>query len=168
MSLLSQVSASLLAPNDLDEGRLQQLLGSLMSHQVEFGDLYFQRSWHESWMLEDGIVKDGSYNIDQGVGVRAVSGEKTGFAYSDELSLLALQQSVTAARGIAAAGAHGKVKAWARTEANLLYPAMDPLQTLDKHQKIALLEQMDKFARSLDPAINQVMASISGVYEEIL
>ncbi|MFM5266933.1 metalloprotease TldD [Aeromonas caviae] len=168
MSLLSQVSASLLAPNDLDEGRLQQLLGSLMSHQVEFGDLYFQRSWHESWMLEDCIVKDGSYNIDQGVGVRAVSGEKTGFAYSDELSLLALQQSVTAARGIAAAGAHGKVKAWARTEANLLYPALDPLQTLDKQQKIALLEQMDKFARSLDPAINQVMASISGVYEEIL
>ncbi|MBL0547053.1 metalloprotease TldD [Aeromonas jandaei] len=168
MSLLSQVSASLLAPNDLDEGRLQQLLGSLMSHQVEFGDLYFQRSWHESWMLEDSIVKDGSYNIDQGVGVRAVSGEKTGFAYSDELSLLALQQSVTAARGIAAAGAHGKVKAWARTEANLLYPAMDPLQTLDKQQKIALLEQMDKFARSLDPAINQVMASISGVYEEVL
>lgn len=168
MSLLSQVSASLLAPHDLDEGRLQQLLGSLMSHQVEFGDLYFQRSWHESWMLEDGIVKDGSYNIDQGVGVRAVSGEKTGFAYSDELSLLALQQSVTAARGIAAAGAQGKVKAWARTEANLLYPALDPLQTLDKHQKIALLEQMDKFARSLDPAINQVMASISGVYEEVL
>ncbi len=68
MSLLSQVSASLLAPHDLDEGRLQQLLGSLMSHQVEFGDLYFQRSWHESWMLEDGIVKDGSYNIDQGWG----------------------------------------------------------------------------------------------------
>ncbi|MGY3859519.1 PmbA/TldA family metallopeptidase, partial [Aeromonas intestinalis] len=107
MSLLSQVSASLLAPNDLDEGRLQQLLGSLMSHQVEFGDLYFQRSWHESWMLEDGIVKDGSYNIDQGVGVRAVSGEKTGFAYSDELSLLALQQSVTAAGGGGAARAAG-------------------------------------------------------------
>ncbi len=83
--------------------------------------------------------------------MRAVSGEKTGFAYSDELSLLALQQSVTAARGIAAAGAQGKVKAWARTEANLLYPALDPLQTLDKQQKIALLEQMDKFARSLDP-----------------
>jgi TldD protein len=73
-----------------------------------------------------------------------------------------------AAGGIAAAGVQGKVKAWARTEANLLYPAMDPLQTLDKHQKIALLEQMDKFARSLDPVINQVMASISGVYEEIL
>ena len=96
-------------PHDLDEGRLQQLLGSLMSHQVEFGDLYFQRSWHESWMLEDGIVKDGSYNIDQGWGC-APSAAKTGFAYSDELSLLALQQSVTAARGIAAAGAHGKVK----------------------------------------------------------
>ncbi|EOD54782.1 peptidase U62 modulator of DNA gyrase [Aeromonas molluscorum 848] len=90
------------------------------------------------------------------------------FAYSDELSLRALQQSVTAARGIAAAGAEGKVKAWARTSANLLYPALDPLQTLDKHQKIALLEQMDKFARSLDPAVTQVMASINGVYEEIL
>ncbi|QYH28992.1 metalloprotease TldD [Aeromonas salmonicida subsp. masoucida] len=123
MSLLSQVSASLLAPNDLDEGRLQQLLGSLMSHQVEFGDLYFQRSWHESWMLEDGIVKDGSYNIDQGVGVRAVSGEKTGFAYSDELSLLALQQSVTAARGIAAAGAQGN-QAWAVYE-EILVAATD-------------------------------------------
>jgi TldD protein len=122
---LSQVSASLLAPNDLDEGRLQQLLGSLMSHQVEFGDLYFQRSWHESWMLEDGIVRMAATTSIRG-GVRAVSGEKTGFAYSDELSLLALQQSVTAARGIAAAGAQGKVKAWARTEANLLYPALDP------------------------------------------
>ena len=104
----------------------------------------------------------------RGSGCAPSAARRTGFAYSDELSLLALQQSVTAARGIAAAGAHGKVKAWARTEANLLYPAMDPLQTLDKHQKIALLEQMDKFARSLDPAINQVMASISGVYEEVL
>lgn len=168
MSLLSQVSASLLAPNELSEGRLQQLLASLMSHQVEFGDFYFQRSWHESWMLEDSIVKEGSYNIDQGVGVRAVSGEKTGFAYSDELSLHALSQSVTAVRGIAAAGGQGKVQAWARSEANILYPAMDPLQTLDKQQKIALLESIDQFARGLDPAINQVMASISGVYEEVL
>ena len=104
----------------------------------------------------------------RGSGYAPSAARRPGFAYSDELSLLALQQSVTAARGIAAAGAHGKVKAWARTEANLLYPAMDPLQTLDKQQKIALLEQMDKFARSLDPAINQVMASISGVYEEVL
>lgn len=168
MSLLEQVSTSLLTPHDLDPGRLEGLLGSLMSHRIDFGDLYFQRSWHESWMLEDGIVKDGSYNIDQGVGVRAVSGEKTGFAYSDELSLTALQQSVVAARGIAAGGGSGRVQAWQRNESGLLYPAMDPLESLSKQQKIALLEQMDKFARSLDPAISQVMASISGVYEEVL
>ncbi|KUE80705.1 metalloprotease TldD [Aeromonas schubertii] len=168
MSLLEQVSASLLIPHDLDPGRLEGLLGSLMSHRIDFGDLYFQRSWHESWMLEDGIVKDGSYNIDQGVGVRAVSGEKTGFAYSDELSLTALQQSVVAARGIAASGGSGRVQAWRRNESGLLYPAMDPLESLSKLQKIALLEQMDRFARSLDPAITQVMASISGVYEEVL
>ncbi len=120
-------------------------------------------------MLEDGIVKDGSYNIDQGVGVRAVSGEKTGFAYSDELSLLALQQSVTAARGIAAAGAHGKVKAWRSHRSKPAVPgAGSPADPRQAAEKVALLEQMDKFARSLDPAINQVMASISGVYEEIL
>ena len=168
LSLLEQVSASLLTPHDLDPNRLEGLLGSLMSHRIDFGDLYFQRSWHESWMLEDGIVKDGSYNIDQGVGVRAVSGEKTGFAYSDELSLTALQQSVVAARGIAESGGHGRVQAWQRSQAGLLYPAMDPLESLSKQQKIALLEQMDRFARSLDPAISQVMASISGVYEEVL
>ncbi|SIR55313.1 microcin-processing peptidase 2. Unknown type peptidase. MEROPS family U62 [Aeromonas sp. RU39B] len=168
LSLLEQVSASLLAPHDLDTGRLEGLLGSLMNHRIDFGDLYFQRSWHESWMLEDGIVKDGSYNIDQGVGVRAVSGEKSGFAYSDELSLAALQQSVIAARGIAASGGEGRVQAWQRTETGLLYPASDPLESLGKQQKIALLEQMDRFARSLDPAITQVMASISGVYEEVL
>lgn len=168
MSLLEQVSASLLAPHDLDPARLEGLLGSLMSHRIDFGDLYFQRSWHESWMLEDGIVKDGSYNIDQGVGVRAVSGEKTGFAYTDELSLTALRQSVVAARGIAASGGDGQVQAWRRGESGLFYPAMDPLESLSKQQKIALLEQMDRFARTLDPAVSQVMASISGVYEEVL
>ncbi|MDO2949945.1 metalloprotease TldD [Aeromonas simiae] len=168
MSLLEQVSASLLAPHDLDPARLEGLLGSLMSHRIDFGDLYFQRSWHESWMLEDGIVKDGSYNIDQGVGVRAVSGEKTGFAYTDELSLTALRQSVVAARGIATSGGEGQVQAWRRGESGLFYPAMDPLESLSKQQKIALLEQMDRFARTLDPAVSQVMASISGVYEEVL
>ncbi|MGL5948191.1 MAG: metalloprotease TldD [Aeromonas sp.] len=168
MDLLSQVSSSLLAPNALDAGELNRFLGQLMNHQVDFGDLYFQRSWHEAWVLEEGIVKEGSYNIDQGVGVRAISGEKTGFAYSDEVSVQALEQAVTAARGIAASGGQGRVKAWARTEQNLIYPALDPLQTLDKKQKIALLEAVDKFARSLDPAITQVMASLSGVYEEIL
>lgn len=166
--LLNTVTESLLLPHELDEAILARLLRQLMQHRVDFGDLYFQSSYHESWMLEDGIVKDGSYNIDQGVGVRAISGEKTGFAYSDELSLHALSQSIIAARGIANAGGEGQIQIWQPRQPKQLYSATDPLGTLDKQQKIALLEQMDQFARRLDPAVSQVIVSLSGVYEEVL
>ena len=166
--LLNQVTESLLLPHELDETTLARLLRQLMGHQIDFGDFYFQSSYHESWVLEDSIVKDGSYNIDQGVGVRAVSGEKTGFAYSDEISLLALSQSVIAARGIADSGGSGEIKIWQPARTVELYPAMDPLNSLEKPQKIALLEQIDRFARTLDPAVTQVIASLSGVYEEVL
>ncbi len=166
--LLNQVTESLLLPHELDETTLARLLRQLMGHQIDFGDFYFQSSYHESWVLEDSIVKDGSYNIDQGVGVRAVSGEKTGFAYSDEISLLALSQSVIAARGIADSGGSGEIKIWQPARSVELYPAMDPLNSLEKPQKIALLEQIDRFARTLDPAVTQVIASLSGVYEEVL
>ncbi|MGL4206864.1 MAG: metalloprotease TldD [Aeromonadaceae bacterium] len=168
MMLLNQVTERLLLPHELDEAMLARLLRQLMSHRIDFGDLYFQSSYHESWVLEDSIVKDGSYNIDQGVGVRAVSGEKTGFAYSDEISLLALSQSVIAARGIADSGGSGEIRIWQPHQPPSLYPAIDPLGSIDKKQKIALLEQMDRFARTLDPAVNQVIASLSGVYEEVL
>jgi len=166
--LLNQVSERLLRPHELDEAILARMLRQIMSHRVDFGDLYFQSSYHESWVLEDGIVKDGSYNIDQGVGVRAISGEKTGFAYSDELTIHALSQSVIAARGIAQSGGSGEIRIWQPVQAPLLYAPLDPLGSLDKQQKIALLEQMDRFARTLDPAVNQVIASLSGVYEEVL
>ncbi len=166
--LLNQVTESLLLPHELDETTLARLLRQLMGHQIDFGDFYFQSSYHESWVLEDSIVKDGSYNIDQGVGVRAVSGEKTGFAYSDEISLLALSQSVIAARGIADSGGSGEIKIWQPARPTELYAAMDPLNSLEKPQKIALLEQIDRFARTLDPAVTQVIASLSGVYEEVL
>ena len=166
--LLNQVTESLLLPHELDETTLARLLRQLMGHQIDFGDFYFQSSYHESWVLEDSIVKDGSYNIDQGVGVRAVSGEKTCFAYSDEISLLALSQSVIAARGIADSGGSGEIKIWQPARSVELYPAMDPLNSLAKPQKIALLEQIDRFARTLDPAVTQVIASLSGVYEEVL
>lgn len=168
MMLLKQVSERLLLPHELDEAMLARMLRRLMSHRVDFGDLYFQSSYHESWVLEDGIVKDGSYNIDQGVGVRAISGEKTGFAYSDEISLHALSQAVIAARGIAQSGGEGDIKIWQPGHATALYAPIDPLGTLDKQQKISLLEQMDRFARTLDPAVTQVIASLSGVYEEVL
>jgi len=166
--LLKQVSERLLLPHELDEAMLARMLRQLMSHKVDFGDLYFQSSYHESWVLEDGIVKDGSYNIDQGVGVRAISGEKTGFAYSDEISIHALSQAVIAARGIAHSGGDGDIKIWQPGNAPALYAPIDPLGTLDKQQKISLLEQMDRFARTLDPAVTQVIASLSGVYEEVL
>ena len=166
--LLNQVSEHLLLPHELDEAILARMLRQIMSHRVDFGDLYFQSSYHESWVLEDGIVKDGSYNIDQGVGVRAISGEKTGFAYSDEISIHALSQAVIAARGIAHSGGSGEIQIWQPGHAPALYAPLDPLGTLDKQQKIALLEQMDRFARTLDPAVTQVIASLSGVYEEVL
>ena len=166
--LLPQVSERLLAANGLDQDQLAQQLRQLMSHQIDFGDFYFQSGVHESWMLEDGIVKDGSYNIEQGVGVRAISGEKTGFAYSDELSLNALQQAVIAARGVASSGGDAKIKIWQPTQPPARYLALDPLPGLPQQHKITLLEELDIFARALDPAVTQVMASLSGVYEEIL
>lgn len=165
---LSQVSEHLLTAQGLDQDLLTQQLHQLMQHQIDFGDLYFQSSIHESWVLEDSIVKDGSFNIDQGVGVRAVSGEKTGFAYSDEINLSALQQAVIAARGIAAAGQTGKIALPAEKKPIIRYAGINPLPGLEQSRKITLLEELDQFTRALDPAITQVMASISGVYEEVL
>ncbi|WP_108649187.1 metalloprotease TldD [Dongshaea marina] len=165
---LQKATQSLLTNNDLDHDALQRYLASLMSHELDFGELYFQTSRHEAWMLEDGIVKDASYNIEQGVGVRAVTGEKTGFAYSDEIAPVALEQAVHAARGIARHGGQGRVCAWKADKAPSLYGEAEPHQSLTQQQKIRLLEEMDAFARSLDPAVTQVIASISGVYEEIL
>ncbi|AEY00581.1 microcin-processing peptidase 2 [Oceanimonas sp. GK1] len=165
---IEQINQSLLVPNELDMALLDAQLARLSRHQIDFADLYFQNSVHESWVLEDGIVKDGSYNIEQGVGVRAVSGEKTGFAYSDELTAAALDQAVSAARGIAAHGGDGRFKVGKAQPVVARYSALNPLDSLSREQKIALLQQMDAFARSLEPAVTQVIASISGVYEEVL
>lgn len=165
---IEQINRSILVPNELDMAFLEGQLARLSRHQIDFADLYFQNSVHESWVLEDGIVKDGSYNIEQGVGVRAISGEKTGFAYSDELNSAALQQAVTAARGIAEAGGSGRFQVGKAQPVTARYAAVNPLDSLTREQKIALLQQMDAFARSLDPAVTQVIASLSGVYEEIL
>ncbi|MCC4264904.1 metalloprotease TldD [Oceanimonas baumannii] len=165
---IEQINQNLLVPNELDMALLDAQLARLSRHQIDFADLYFQNSVHESWVLEDGIVKDGSYNIEQGVGVRAVSGEKTGFAYSDELNATALDQAVSAARGIAAHGGDGRFKVGQQQPVTARYTAVNPLNSLPREQKISLLQQMDAFARSLDPAVTQVIASISGVYEEVL
>src|SRR5579872_1724193 len=120
----------ILAPSGLDEGRLSGVLDAVMSRGVDYADLYFQLSREESWSLEDGIVKEGSHSIEQGVGVRAISGEKTGFAYTDEVMLPALVEASDAARAIARSGGASSVRAWQRPLTHRLYLPIDPLEAV--------------------------------------
>ncbi|MDN6681812.1 MAG: metalloprotease TldD, partial [Enterobacterales bacterium] len=165
---LTFVSEQLLAANKLSHRDLFSVLGTLAERQLDYADLYFQSSYHESWVIEDRIIKDGSYNIDQGVGVRAISGEKTGFAYADQITLNALNQSAQAARSIVREQGNGKVHTLGNVPYSLLYPAIDPLQSLPREEKIALLHRVDNIARAEDPRVQEVSASITGVYELIL
>jgi len=174
MPFLTQVEQSLLQGKlSLDD--LQGYLKQIHRHQIDFSDLYFQGSRHESWVLEDGIVKEGSFHIERGVGVRAITGEKTGFAYADEITPAALLASVEAARSIAACLdadttpnlSHG-VQAWHKTKFNPLYQSADPIAAMGEIKKIELLKQADAYIRSLDSRIIQVVISLSGVHEEIL
>ncbi|EKN3955972.1 metalloprotease TldD [Yersinia enterocolitica] len=165
---LSFVSEQLLAANKLNHQDLFSVLGQLAERRLDYADLYFQSSYHEAWVLEDSIIKDGSYNIDQGVGVRAVSGEKTGFAYADQITLNALQQSAHAARSIVRDIGNGKVHTLGEIRHQALYPLLDPLQSLSREDKIALLHRVDKVARAADKRVQEVSASLTGVYEQIL
>ncbi len=167
-SVLEQVSTQLLLPAGLAESSLSDGLAMTMTAGVDYADLYFQQSRQESWSLEDGIVKDGSYHLEQGVGVRACSGEKTGFAYSDELTLPALQAAAKAARAITRQGATKKVQAWQRVSTPTYYGTDDPLATLTVDEKLALLRQADTAARAADPRVTQVNVSLSGGVDTIL
>jgi TldD protein len=158
----------LLEPAGLSDDQLSGVLGQMLTHELDSADLYFQTSRHESWVLEDGIVKEGSYGFDRGVGVRAVSGEKTGFAYSDEIALPALQQSARAARAIARSGNGGRVQAWQRRDATPLYDAIDPVLTLGEDAKVELLRTLDAEARRSDPRVSQVIVSVAAVRDVIL
>ena len=167
---LTLARSILLTPFGLDDIALTNVLASMFSHKVDYADLYFQFTKSESWNLEEGIVKTGSFSIDQGVGVRAVSGEKTAFAYSDDISLNALQQAASATRTIARYG-QGKVKV-ANTlrgyTGHALYFPHDPLSSLDSTAKVKLLEKIEKMARAKDPRIKQVMAGLAGEYDVVL
>lgn len=165
---MSKVEHNLLSASDLSASDLQQSLGFLFAHKLDYADLYFQSSIHESWALEDGLVKDGSFNIERGVGVRAISGEKTGFAYADSISAAALKQAAEAARGIAAVGQQGSVQVFKQQSQPQIYLPCEPLQSLDNTAKVELLKQMEVFIRSLDSRAEQVAVSLSGVYEEVL
>jgi TldD protein len=166
---LDTARRTLLAPAGLDDTDLDRLLGQILTHRVDYADLYFQYSRHESWSLEEGQVKSGSYNVEQGVGVRAVSGEKTGFAYSDEILLPALSDAATAARAIARSGASAATPVRQRSgTAPKLYAPLDPLASLEDAAKVKLLETVEAEAKRADPRVTQVMASLSGVQEVIL
>jgi len=166
--VLSIARARILEPAGMNDDDLNRILDNTMGNAIDSADVYFQVQRHESWVLEDGIVKEGSYNIDQGVGVRALSGEKTGFAYSDEIQMPALLQASHAARAIANKGHQGKLQAWKAGASHQLYMSDDPLDIISTEEKLQLLRNIDTEARKQDPRIQQVVASLSGVHETIL
>ncbi len=166
--LFSTAESTLLQANDLDLAQLDAVFGLLAAHRVDDADLYFQYSRSEAWSLEEGQVKSGSFNIDQGVGVRAVTGDRTAFAYSDDISLLAMKEAATTVRAIAAAGQSASARVQSQVHGRALYAPIDPLATLTEANKVALLHRLEKYARELDPRVSQVMASLAGEYEVIL
>jgi TldD protein len=170
LSTLAVARDILLTPFGLDEDKLLKTLGSMFTHKVDYADLYFQFTKSEGWSLEEGIVKTGSFSIDQGVGVRAVSGDRTAFSYSDDISEAALNAAAAATRTIARLGA-GKVKvagAMTPVGGRALYLPHDPLASLDATAKVALLERIEKLARAKDPRVVQVMAGLAGEYDVVL
>lgn len=165
---IKMAEQELLAPGGLDHQSLQRVLSDLMGPAVDAGDLYFQTASHESWILEDGLVRSGSFSVEKGVGIRAVSGDKTGFAYADEIIMPSLLQASRAARAIANQGSQGQVQAWRRTNTSPLYQAEDPMAVLGAEEKVDLLRQIDTYARSCDARVSEVVVSLAATYETIL
>ncbi len=168
MTLLALAEQRLLTPGGLASGDLDRVFSRLMGPSIDAADLYFQHSRSESWVLEDGIVKEGNHSIEQGVGVRAMSGEKTGFAYSDEIILPELLTAAQSARAIAQSGREGGGHALAARDSASLYAAIDPVESLPNEDKIILLREVDKFCRGADPRIGQVIVSLSAVVDTVL
>lgn len=169
ISALATAKSVLLDPWGLTESDMARALGEIFTHKVDYADLYFQYTRSEGWSLEEGIVKTGSFSIGQGVGVRAISGEKTAFAYSDTLSSDALLSSARAVRTIARQGAgRQKIITPGNDAGHALYPAIDPLNTLSAPEKVALLERLEAMARASDPHIIQVMAGLGMEYDVVL
>jgi TldD protein len=167
---LATAQRLLLEPFGLNETHLSRALAEITAHKVDDADLYFQYTRSEGWSLEEGIVKTGSFSIDQGVGVRAVSGEKTAFAYSDDISEASLLDAARTVRTISAAARGGKAKVASRRVASSrsLYPALDPITTLDSTAKVQLLEKVEKLARAKDPRIAQVMAGLASEWDVVM
>lgn len=165
---LSLAESRLLLPAGLDANRLERTFGTLLGPGIDFGDLYFQHSRRESWNVEDGIVKDGAHSIEQGVGVRAISGEKTGFAYSDDIQPAALLAAAQSARAISREGGAQNVRSLVRGAGRVLYPALDPVDSLGNEAKVEVLKRLDRYLRAADPRVQQVMVSLSGGVDTVL
>ncbi len=165
---LEFATQSLLVPANLNEQQLEDVLGKVMTRSVDSADIFLQASRGESWTLEDSIVKTGDFTIDRGFGLRVMSGEKTGFAYADEIALSALQNAAYSAQSIARGSHSGLTRLPRQIAAPRLYPEINPIDTLAEKDKIALLHQIDSRARSLDPRVQQVMVTLSASYNIIL
>ena len=166
--ILDLAKQQLLNNTGVQVNDIQKTLDQLMHHDIDTADLYFEARRAESWVLEDGIVKEGSHSIDQGVGVRAISGDKTGFAYSDEIVVPALTRAANAARAIARSGGEGKLQAWKQQTVPALYAQIDPLDSMDAKDKVTLLQKIDAEARKKDPRVRQVMVGLNGLHTTLL
>ena len=167
---LATAQRLLLEPFGLDETHIARALAEITAHKVDDADLYFQYTRSEGWSLEEGIVKTGSFSIDTGVGVRAISGEKTAFAYSDDISEASLLDAARTVRTIGAAGGQGRARIGAKKVAGSrsLYGGIDPISTLDSTAKVQLLERAEKHARAKDPRVVQVMAGLASEYDVVM
>jgi TldD protein len=167
---LATARSLLLEPFGLDESHLTKALSAIQAHKVDDADLYFQYTRSEGWSLEEGIVKTGSFSIDQGVGVRAVAGEKTAFAYSDDISWASLLDAAVTVRSIASASQNHRTRVPARKVApsRLLYPSLDPMGSMDSAAKVKLLEKVEQLARAKDPRVVQVMAGLASEYDVVM
>ena len=166
---MTRASAQLLTPYNLDLDGIDHAMADLMGPGIDFGDFYFQHSKRENWTFEDGIVKDGAHSIEQGVGVRAVSGEKTGFAYSDAMDAAALRESALAARAISASGAsQAHQVAAVRAAPKALYDGIDPIAGMPADEKVALLRAVDAYVRAKEARVIKVTVSLAGALDTIL
>ncbi|HEX4943969.1 MAG TPA: metalloprotease TldD [Usitatibacteraceae bacterium] len=167
LSALDLATASLLAPFDIDEAAPERVFALVRAHRADEADLYFQLSRSEGWMLEEGQVKSGSFSIDLGVGVRVVSGEKTAFAYADDISPVSLEAAAKVTRAIAAQGGDAAAAVPSARVAVALYAPVDPVSSLGDAEKVSLLERLEKRARAADPRVKQVIGRLSGEYEVV-
>ena len=165
---LSIAQQTLFTPYGLNESVIESVFGEILTHDADYADLYFQYSRSEGWSLEEGHVKSGSFNIDQGVGVRVVSGEKTAFAYSDDISHAALSSAAAATRSIARAGGNAKATGSQSKSGRALYTPTDPVSSFEDADKVRILERLEQFARNIDPRVKEVMGRLSGEYDVVM